>query len=317
MGITTAILFGIGMAFGLPLAPTFVVAVALALSSTAVSLKSFQDQGLSNHPGARLSLSIALFQDLLVILFILLLPSILGGSGHGILTAITLSLGKGLLFIGLAWLLGIYLIPKLLDAVAKTRSRELFTLTVIGLCASIAYVGSSLQLGLALGSFAAGVIVSGSVYSHRILSDILPFKDLLLTVFFVSVGLLIDLRVVLDNWLWVALGVSCLLILKSAVVLLVGKSLKLSTAPAMLSAASLASSGEFTIILLSQANAISAFPSDVSQILLVCTGISMGLVPSLMRLAPQAPQLPRTQRHLQKGSAFPWGIRPLQQNARA
>ena len=287
MVITSTILFVVGMAFGLPLAPTFVVAVALALSSTAVSLKSFQDLGLSNHPGARMSLSIALFQDMFVILFILLLPPILIGSGLGIMSAITLALGKGLLFMGLAWLLGIYLIPKLLDAVAKTRSRELFTLTVIGLCASIAYAGSAMQLGLALGSFAAGLIVSGSIYSHRILSDILPFKDLLLTVFFVSVGLLIDLSVVLDNWLWVIFGVSTLLIIKSLVVFSVGKSLKLPAGAAMLSAASLASSGEFTIILLAHANSINPFPSEVSQILLVCTGISMGLIPSLMRLAPK------------------------------
>ena len=287
MIVTSAILFGLGMAFGLPAAPTFVVAVALALSSTAVSLKSFQDLGLSNHPGARMSLSIALFQDMFVILFILLLPSILMGGGHGIISAVALALGKGLLFMGVAWLLGIYLIPRLLDAVAKTRSRELFTLTVIGLCASIAYAGSAMQLGLALGAFAAGLIVSGSIYSHRILSDILPFKDLLLTVFFVSVGLLIDLRVVLDNWLWVILGVSSILVIKSLVVFSVGKSLKLPAGAAMLSAASLASSGEFSIILLAHANSISPFPSQASQILLICTGISMGLIPSLMRAAPK------------------------------
>jgi CPA2 family monovalent cation:H+ antiporter-2 len=290
MGITTAILFGIGFALGLPIAPTFVVAVALALSSTAVSLKSFQDLGLNNNPGARLSLSIALFQDLLVILFILLLPSILTGSGQGIISAIALSLGKGLLFMGLALIAGIYIIPKLLDAVAKTRSRELFTLTVIGLCASIAYLGSVMQLGLALGAFSAGLIVSGSIYSHRILSDILPFKDLLLAIFFVSVGLLIDLTVALEYWPWVILGVIGLISIKSVIVFITGKTLKLPTGPAMLSAASLASSGEFTIILLSQANTITAFPSHIAQLLLICTGISMGIVPSLMRLAPQLHQ---------------------------
>ncbi|NWK54612.1 cation:proton antiporter [Verrucomicrobiaceae bacterium N1E253] len=287
MTLTTGIIFIIGLAFGFPLAPTFVVAVALALSSTAVSLKSFQDLGLSNHPGARLSLSIALFQDMLVILFILLLPSILGTNEQSILVAIGLSLGKGLLFMLLAGLLGAYLIPKLLDAVARTRSRELFTLTVIGLCATIAYAGSAMQLGLALGSFAAGLIVSGSIYSHRILSDILPFKDLLLTVFFVSVGLLIDLQVVIDNWLLVIAGVTALLIVKATVITLVAKSMKLPSIAAILSAASLASSGEFTIVLLTQAQAISPLPDEIGQIILVCTGISMGLVPTLMRLAPK------------------------------
>lgn len=287
MGLTTALFFIAGMALGLPIAPTLVIALALALSSTAVSLKSFQDLGLSNHPGARLSLSVALFQDLLVILLILLLPSILGDGKQHILTAISLSLGKGLLFMALAWLLGTYLIPRLLDAVAKTRSRELFTLTVIGLCASIAYAGSAMQLGLALGAFSAGLIVSGSIYSHRILSDILPFKDLLLTVFFVSVGLLIDLNVALAHWPWVVAGVISILLIKFSVVVLVGKSQKLPTGAAMLSAASLASSGEFTIILLAEANSFGHFSNDTAQILLICTGVSMGLVPSLMRLSPK------------------------------
>jgi len=287
VALTTAILLSGGLIMGLPFTSTFIIAVALALSSTAVSLKSFQDLGLSNHPGARFSLSIALFQDIFVILFILLLPSILNQSGQQILPAITLSLGKGILFMGFAWLLGIYIIPKLLDAVAKTRSRELFTLTVIGLCASIAYAGEAMNLGLALGAFSAGLIVSGSIYSHRILSDILPFKDLLLTIFFVSVGLMIDLQVALDHWAWVLLGVSILLILKSSVVFTVGKWLKLPAGAAILSAASLASSGEFTIILIAQANQIAAFPQQVIQITLICTGISMGIVPSLMRLAPR------------------------------
>jgi len=294
MGITTVIFVIGGLIIGLPFAPTLVVALALALSSTAVSLKTFQDQGLSNHPGARLSLSIAIFQDLLVILIILLLPSILSygeqGDGHGglgILTAISLSLGKGLLFFGLAWLMRIYIIPKLLDEVAKTRSRELFTLTVIGLCVSIAYIGSAMHLGLALGAFSAGLIVSGSIYSHRILSDILPFKDLLLTIFFVSVGLLIDIQVALAYWPWVILGVVALLSIKSGVIFMTGRALKLPTGPSMLSAVALASSGEFTIILITQANGLTPFPSHVLQIILVCTGISMGLVPTLMRLAPR------------------------------
>ncbi len=287
VAITAGILLSGGLLMGLPFTPTFIIAVALALSSTAVSLKSFQDLGLSNHPGARFSLSIALFQDIFVILFILLLPSILHQSDQEILPAITLSLGKGALFMGFAWLLGIYIIPKLLDAVAKTRSRELFTLTVIGLCASIAYAGEVMNLGLALGAFSAGLIVSGTIYSHRILSDILPFKDLLLTIFFVSVGLMIDLQVALDHWPWVLLGVSVLLVLKSSVVFSVGKWLNLPAGAAILSAASLASSGEFTIILISQAHQISNFPNQAIQISLICTGISMGIVPSLMRVAPR------------------------------
>ena len=85
-------------------------------------------------------------------------------------------------------------IPQILNAVAKTRSRELFTVTVVGLCCAVAVASGILGLSPALGAFAAGVVVSDSIYSHRVLADVLPFKDLFLTVFFVSIVLLIDVK---------------------------------------------------------------------------------------------------------------------------
>jgi CPA2 family monovalent cation:H+ antiporter-2 len=268
---------------GIPWADAIVLSVAVALSSTAVAMKSFQDLGQPNNPGARVALGVALFQDILVILFILLLPAIYGQNNGSTVGQITWALTKGTLFLGSAVLLGRYGNTALLHAVARTRSRELFTLTIIGTCAAVALAGEALDLSLALGAFAAGLVLSESIYSHRILSDILPFKDLFLTIFFVSVGLMIDLGALLDEWLFVLIGTLVILAVKGSIVFGVTRLLKLPLRPALLATASLASTGEFSLVLLKKAGGFRPFDPAVEQLLLACTAVTMGLVPSLMR----------------------------------
>ena len=260
-----------------------VLSVAVALSSTAVAMKSFQEIGQPNNPGARVALGVALFQDILVILFILLLPAIYGRSEGSTIGQIAWALTKGTLFLGSAVLLGRYGNTLLLHAVARTRSRELFTLTIIGTCAAVALAGEALDLSLALGAFAAGLVLSESIYSHRILSDILPFKDLFLTIFFVSVGLMIDVGTLINEWVFVLIGTFVILAVKGSIVFGVTRLLKLPLRPALLATASLASTGEFSLVLLKKAGGFQPFNPAVEQLLLACTAVTMGLVPSLMR----------------------------------
>lgn len=260
-----------------------VLGIAIALSSTAVAMKSFQDMGQQSNPGARASLGILLFQDILVILFFLLLPVLYGSGGGNLFAELGVSLLKGIGFLIGAFLLGKYGLNPLLHAVARTRSRELFTLTVIGICAGIAYAGGALDLSLALGAFAAGLVVSESIYSHRILSDILPFKDLFLAIFFVSVGLMIDFSKVIEYWPKILIGSSLLLICKWMIAMFVLRLMKLPSRSGVLAACSLCSSGEFSLVLLGQAGIYRPFDPAVEQILLVCTAITMAVVPTLMR----------------------------------
>jgi monovalent cation:H+ antiporter-2, CPA2 family len=268
---------------GIPWAEAIVLSVAVALSSTAVAMKSFQDLGQPNNPGARVALGVALFQDILVILFILLLPALYGRNEGSTIGQIAWALTKGTLFLGAAVLLGRYGNTPLLHAVARTRSRELFTLTIIGTCAAVALAGEALDLSLALGAFAAGLVLSESIYSHRILSDILPFKDLFLTIFFVSVGLMIDVGTLVNEWLFVLVGTVVILLVKGSIVFGVTWLLKLPLRPALLATASLASTGEFSLVLLKKAGGFRPFDPAVEQLLLACTAVTMGLVPSLMR----------------------------------
>lgn len=283
VGITAGIVGMLARIWGFPVADSIVLGVAVALSSTAVAMMSFQDLGQTNNPGARASLGIALFQDILVIVFFLVMPA-LYGRGEGTVTGqIGEALMKGGLFLAGAWLLGRYGLTPLLNAVARTRSRELFTLTVIGLCAGVAFAGGALNLSLALGAFAAGLVVSESIYSHRILSDILPFKDLFLAIFFISVGLLIDVSVIVSDWHQVLLGSLIILVLKSGIVFGVLKWIKLPGRPALLAAGSLASTGEFSLVLIGKAGGYRPLDPVVEQMLLVCTAVTMAAVPSLMR----------------------------------
>ena len=305
--LTTGLLAG-GAAclFGLGGAEASVIGVAVALSSTAVAMKSFQEMGQPNNPGARAALGVALFQDILVILFILVLPALYSGGEGGLVGGVLVAIIKGIVFLGAVLLSGKFVNEPLLHRVARTRSRELFTLAVVSLCAVVALAGEAFNLSLSLGAFAAGLVVSESIYSHRILSDILPFKDLFLTIFFVSVGLLIDVGALLENWLWVLLGTITVLVVKGAIVLGAVRAIRLPLRPALLAAASLSSMGEFSLVLLSQASQFRALDPVFSQILLGCTAVSMGLVPSLMRASGPFGRWLET-RGLARGGAAPTG----------
>lgn len=271
--------------FGHGAAESAAIGVAVALSSTAVAMKSLEDLGQPHNPGARTALGIALFQDIFVIAFILILPALFGLSDGGVAGGIGIALVKGLTFLGAAIAFGKFVLPHLFHAVARTRSRELFTLTVIGLCSAVALAGEALDLSLSLGAFAAGLVVSESMYSHRIMSEILPFKDLFLTIFFVSVGLLIDLGELLANWPAIAALTVAILLVKGLVVFGAARVVKVPARPALLAAAALASTGEFSIVLLSQAHEFHPLDSDLRQVLLASTAISMGIVPTLMKSA--------------------------------
>ena len=266
-----------------PPAEVVVLAVSVALSSTAVAMKSFQDMGQPNNPSARTALAIALFDDIVVILFLLILPGMFGKSEGSVAGEVSLAVGKGIVFLGGTLLLGRYGITPLLHAVARTRSGELFTLSVVALCSGVAVLGALLGLSPALGAFAAGLVASESIYRHRIMADIMPFKDLFLAIFFVSVGLQIDLQVVASDWVRI-LGFSVLILMvKGFIAFNVARLFKLPLRPALLTGAALSSSGEFSLVLLGKAADYRPADPSVQQLLLSCAALTMAVVPLLMR----------------------------------
>lgn len=275
---------------GMPWAASVVIGVAFAMSSTAVSLKTFQDMELSASPGARFALGVAIFQDLFIIAFLVVLPLLLNagksaGEDGGLLKEMVLLLVRGATFVGLAWVNAKYVVPNLLHAVARTRSRELFTLSVVGCCVGLAWVGSLLELSLALGAFVAGLAVSESVYKHRIMSDIMPIKDVFLTLFFVSVGLLIDVKLAAQYWLTILIITTVLAVAKGAIITSIAMALGQINRPALLGGLSLCSAGEFSLLLMQKAGYSGLWDAGTQQALIASGAISMGLVPALMKAA--------------------------------
>lgn len=310
VGLVTVAAGGTALAFGLGAGPALAVGIAVALSSTAVSIKSFQDLGMPDSPGARVALGVAIFQDVLVIFFMIVLPPLLGAGAGGMVSGIGLAMAKGAVFLGVCWFLSGRGIPQLLHAVARTRSRELFTVAVIGLCAAVAYGATLLELSAALGAFAAGLVVSESIYSHRVLAEILPFKDLFLTIFFVSVGLVVDLEVVAANWPWIAAGTAVILVVKFGIGFFAARRLGVALRPGLFAAASLASTGEFSLILLDRIEGLGALDARAFQVLLACTAIGMGLVPGMMRMVERVSPVLQRRGWLQRKESCPTELRP-------
>lgn len=271
---------------GLSWPAAITLGVALGMSSTAVSLKVFQELGLGGTPGARFALGVAIFQDLFIIAFLVLLPLLTEGDDPGgAARGWWLLLLRGGLFVGLSIALARWVMPRLLHAVARSRSRELFTLTVVGCCVGLAWAGGLLQLSLALGAFVAGLVVSESVYKHRILADIMPFRDVFLTLFFVSVGLMIDVEVALGTWRVILVIVLTVMVAKAVLIAGIAYWLGQNSRSALAAGFSLCSAGEFSLLLLQKVAGEGFWDAPLQQALLASGAVSMALVPGLMRWA--------------------------------
>lgn len=278
----------IGWCFDLSWPQTVVVAVACALSSTAISVKLFQDMEISASSGARLALGVAIFQDIFVIFFLVLLPAILvtgPAEGEELAPAIGLVVAKGAVFVGISVVLARYVIPRVLHAVAATRSRELFTITVAGLCLGVAFLAAVMGLSVVLGAFVAGLAVSECMYKHRILSDVAPIKDLFLTIFFVSVGLGIEIRPLLHEWVMVLSVAAGLTFGKTLLVALIARFLGLGWRAATYAGIGLGSAGEFSLVLMGRSADMTVWPAGINQPLLAAMAFSMATVPVFMRFA--------------------------------
>jgi len=287
MGACILLILGAAKLAGMTWAAAALLAVAFGMSSTAISLKTFQDLGIAASSGARFALGIAIFQDLVIIAFLVFVPLLLGSEDHAGPWTNQLAglLVRGTAFVGIAAVAAKWLIPATLHAVARTRHRELFTVAVIGCCLGLAFVGAQLELSLALGAFVAGLAVSESVYKHRILADIEPIKDVFLTLFFVSVGLLVDVRLAWAHAASILVLTAILVVGKTFLITGVGWFVGLTNRPAVLGALSLCSAGEFSLILLQKAGASGLWNPAWQQIFIAGGTLSMAMVPVFMRAA--------------------------------
>lgn len=281
--------FGLGLHFatGMDMSHSLTVGAIMGLSSTAVALKSFQEFGLSGTSGAKMAVGIALFQDIAAIMLVAIMPQIFAATPDSWETTLNIGMAvlRGLVFLGAAWLIGHYLLPRIMLAVARTKSRELFTLMVFAICSGIAMLASLLGLSIALGAFTAGLFVSSSYYSHRVLSEVLPFKDLFLTIFFVSAGLLIDIDDLWEHIGHVATFAAFVLIIKFVACIVAANFLKIPGRMGIMASTALTNVGEFSLVLIPFMQEITPIPALVTTNVYAIAAVSMGMTPLLMKAA--------------------------------
>ncbi len=254
------------------------VGFLFSLSSTAIVLKTLQDRQEISAPHARNALAILIFQDIIVVPMMLVTPMIAGESSD-VAMDILMLLVKSAIVVVLTYISARYVVPRLMHAVAKTNSKELFLLVTITLCFAIAFLTAEIGLSLALGAFIAGLIISESEYSHQATSIILPFRELFTSFFFVSVGMLLDLSFFLGNIPIILILVLIVLILKSLVAAIAVAILKYPTKTAILTGLSLFQVGEFAFILSKIGIEYNLLTPQTNQYFLSVSIVSMILTP--------------------------------------
>jgi len=256
-----------------------------SLSSTAIVLKTLAERGDSDSIHGRATIGILVFQDLAVVPMMLLMP-ILGGQSDGSALAILLTLGESVVVVALVIAASWYLVPKVLGHIVRSRSRELFLLTIIVSCLGIAWLSSLGGLSLALGAFIAGLVISESEYSHQAMAEVLPFRDSFNSLFFVSIGILMDWRVLFSHPLPVAGLLAAVLLVKfvagAGAVLLAEVPLR----SAIMVGIALAQVGEFSFLLAQQGQESGFLRGDPYQVFLAVSVLSMIVTPFLMQWSP-------------------------------
>jgi len=256
----------------------------VALSSTAIVMKILFDRGEIDSPHGRLAIGVLIFQDLCVVPLMLLIPLMAGNRGSffdlswALLKSATIIL---IVILGARWF-----VPNLLHQIVRTRSRELFIITIILLCLGTALLTSALGLSLALGAFLAGLIISESEYAYQAISDILPFKDSFNGLFFISVGMLMNVRFLNQHILIVLLAVATILLLKTLMASLslhlLGHSLRVSIQAGL----HLSQIGEFSFVLATAGKSAGLISGNHYQIFLSASVLTMILTPFVLRISP-------------------------------
>ena len=256
-----------------------------SLSSTAIVLKALAERGDSDSIHGRATIGILVFQDLAVVPMMLLTPILASQSDGGGL-AILLTLGKSALVVVLVIAASWYLVPKLLGHIVRSRSRELFLLTIIVSCLGIAWLTTLGGISLALGAFIAGLVISESEYSHQAMAEVLPFRDSFNSLFFVSIGILMDWRVLFVHPLPVAGLLVTILLVKF--VTGAGAVLSAGVPPrsAIMVGIALAQVGEFSFLLAQQGQESGFLRGDPYQVFLAVSVLSMIVTPFLMQWSP-------------------------------
>jgi len=285
MGFTILATLAAGLAFlgGWRLA--LFLGFLIALSSTAIVLKVMTDKGEIDAPHGRLATGVLIFQDLCVVPIMLVLP-FLAGKAEGGATGLLIALGKAALVVIVVIIAARTIVPRALSEILKTRSRELFLIAVILIGTLTALGTAAAGASLALGAFLAGLIISESDYGPQALAELIPFRDVFISLFFVAVGMLVQLDVIRDH---------IVLTLVAVAVIMGGKTLSAAVGPALLgysgrvallAGVAVSQIGEFSFVLAKEGRVAGLLPDLLYQQFLGVAVITMLVTPFLLQGGP-------------------------------
>jgi CPA2 family monovalent cation:H+ antiporter-2 len=295
MPVAAALGFALARGWGWTPAAAMVFGISLCVASTVVVLRTLEDRGMMDAVDGRIAVGWLIVEDLVVVLVLVLLPVFLpaleGGGGSGAApdgralgAALAATLAKMAAFIGGMLLVGRRVVPWLLARVARTGSRELFTLAVLGVALGVALGAAGVfGISVALGAFVAGVVIGESDLSHRAAADALPFQDAFAVLFFVSVGMLIDPRVLMDQPLRVLATAGVVLLGNSVLVTLLLVLLRHPVGPSLRLGAAFGQVGEFSFIMAGLGGSMGVLPEEGRSLVLAAALVTIVANPLLYR----------------------------------
>lgn len=284
--LTLLISFLIASQLGQPVGQSIFIGFLIALSSTAIVLKLIQERAEVDSPHGSTILGILIFQDIIIVPMILVTPLLAGATGDSGQSAWLIA-AKGVGIIGLVIVGTKWIVPQVLFQIARTRSQELFLISVVAICLGVALLTHSAGLSLALGAFLAGLIISESEYSHHALGNLLPFRDLFTTFFFVSIGMLLDVAFLFKHPGTIVLVAVGILIIKSIIAAFATILLGFPLRTALLVGFALGQVGEFSFILSRAGVEHGLMTGDMYQMFLAASVLSMAATPFVIILAPR------------------------------
>jgi CPA2 family monovalent cation:H+ antiporter-2 len=289
VGCTVAAAYGASRLFGMTMSQALLLGFMVALSSTAVVLKAYADRQELQAPQGALVLAILLFQDFCLAPMLVLVP-VLAGASAASAGNVALRLGLGILLVVAAFLVARVVTPRVLHAIVRTRVREVFLLGALGVCLGMGLWTARAGLSMALGAFLAGLLLSESEYKHQVAAEVLPFRDLFNSLFFISIGMLLDLGAVRTHGSAMLLLGLAIVVFKTGIASAVFGILGWPARIAVIGGMGLAQVGEFSFVLGAAGSQLGLLDPIIYQVFL---GASIGTLlatPLLVRVAPLVSQ---------------------------
>ncbi|MFP3017009.1 MAG: monovalent cation:proton antiporter-2 (CPA2) family protein [Wolbachia sp.] len=282
--VTMVAIWCIALAFGVNTNIATVIGGGLALSSTAIVLQVLQEKGSQASQVGRLSIAVLLMQDFAVVPLIVLVPLLAGNSEHSLISSLAGSLVQAAIALVLIFITGRLLLRPLFSVIAKMESNEVFISTTLLIVLGAAFITEQFHLSLALGAFVAGLLVAETEYRHSVEHAVLPFKDLFLGLFFMTVGMSINTELLLNKLPLITLLSIILIVLKTSIIYILCRFFGFKSAPAIQAGLLLSQGGEFAFILFRLADELNVLPSEIAQVLMMVTTVTMAFTPLLSGL---------------------------------